>query len=132
MAKPYRVLICGDRNWGDRSGDRIILAHTIEKLYKEYKRDLMIIHGGARGADTMAGEIAGALGIPVCVFPAQWRTFGRGAGPIRNRWMLRFGRPHLVISCHQALSASKGTKDMVQLAQSKGVKWEHISGLAKG
>lgn len=51
-----RVLVTGSRNWSD--GNRVAAALT-ECLNALPKRDrLVIVHGGARGADRIAGEWA--------------------------------------------------------------------------
>lgn len=43
-----------------------------------------IICGCAAGVDTAGGQWAEARGIPVKHFPAQWKKFGRRAGPMRT------------------------------------------------
>lgn len=55
-------------------------------------------------------------------YPADWKAFGKGAGPIRNRKMYDAEKPELVIAFHSdiTLSASKGTKDMVEYALFRG------------
>lgn len=106
-----RVLVCGSRNWSDRDYlegflDRTLESHGID----------VVIHGAARGADTMAGEWASKRGIPVMAFPADWAAHGRAAGPIRNQRMLDEGKPTLVIAFALNLSTSKGTSDMLRRA----------------
>ena len=47
----------------------------------------LVVHGGARGADTLGGEWAAAHSIRVEVFPADWKRHRRSAGPRRtSRW----------------------------------------------
>jgi len=48
----------------------------------------LLLHGGARGADQAIALAADQLGWPAAALPADWRRFGRGAGPIRNRQLL--------------------------------------------
>lgn len=48
----------------------------------------LLIHGGAKGADTLAGDWAAARGVPTEVYVPNWNKFGKGAGPMRNRQML--------------------------------------------
>lgn len=43
-----------------------------------------VVCGMARGADTGGKMWALRKGIPVTDFPADWRTFGKKAGHIRN------------------------------------------------
>lgn len=112
-----RVLICGDRNW--TNGNRIF--KTLMQFHKE-KPVTVVIEGEAPGADTLARRAAEELGICVMAFPANWNHFKRAAGPIRNQWMLNFGKPDLVLAFHSDIENSKGTKDMVNRAKKAGVK----------
>ena len=109
-----RVLVCGSRDWADREAlygalDRIAgVLHVTE-----------VIHGNARGADTMAGEWAAAHRIPVTAFPADWQHLGRKAWQVRNRVMLQLGLPRLVVAV--PLGESRGTWDMVEVARKAGL-----------
>lgn len=107
-----RVLVCGDRNWFD--GNRIL-------TWLELIQPTLVIHGAARGADTLAGVAARELSIPVQVFPALWDKHGRAAGPIRNRQMLREGKPTLVLGFHDRIDESRGTRDMLLISGKAGV-----------
>ncbi len=53
-------------------------------------------------------------------FPAEWKKYGRKAGPIRNQQMLDKD-PDMVIAFHSDIAKSKGTTDMVRKARKKGV-----------
>jgi len=77
----------------------------------------MIISGCARGADTLGIEWAEAKGVEVARFPADWKTHGRAAGPIRNQQMLEEGKPDLVV----AFPGARGTADMIRRARAAGV-----------
>lgn len=46
-----------------------------------------VISGGATGADQEGEKWATERGIPIEVFPANWKKYGRKAGPLRNRQM---------------------------------------------
>ena len=48
---------------------------------------LVIIHGAARGADSLAGQWGKSKGLPVVEIPANWDVYGNAAGSIRNQWM---------------------------------------------
>ncbi len=48
-----------------------------------------IVSGGARGADTLAEQYAAERGLETVVFPADWKTYGRRAGFIRNVDIIR-------------------------------------------
>lgn len=107
-----KVLICGDRNWTNRS--------SVLKRISILPSDTIIISGGARGADSYAAECGRQLGYIVDVFPANWNAHGKAAGPIRNRLMLD-QCPDLVIAFHENIAKSKGTKDCVEEAKRRGI-----------
>jgi hypothetical protein len=110
-----RVLVCGGRDFADRA----MLRHHLDLLYRVGWS--AVIHGGATGADTLAGEWAALRGIPVEVYPADWRRYGRMAGPMRNQRMLTDGAPDLVV----AFPGGAGTADMVRRATDAGVPVYH-------
>jgi hypothetical protein len=77
-----------------------------------------LIHGNARGADTMAAEIATALKMNVETYPARWDIYGRGAGPIRNQEMVDSGAG---ICLAFLVPGSIGTADCVKRAEKAGI-----------
>ena len=112
-----KVLICGGRNWDKPRVIEVIVAG----LFQLYGEDLVIIEGEARGADSMARDAAEKYGIPVEKYPAKWDEHGKAAGPIRNRQMLKEGKPDLVYAFHNEIDNSKGTKDMVAISRQAGL-----------
>lgn len=108
-----RVLVCGDRNWTDKD--------TIRKFLLEYN-PTVVIEGEARGADSLAREVAEEASIPVEKYPADWDKYKKAAGPIRNQEMLDKGKPDIVLAFHDDLENSKGTKHMVAIAKKAGFK----------
>lgn len=118
-----RVLICGDRNWTNFK----LVLEKLREIQQERGVEV-VIEGEATGADLMGRTAAAQLGIPVQEFPADWRKHGRSAGPIRNRQMLKEGRPTLVLAFHPFIENSKGTKDMVAVARAAGVPVRIFSG----
>lgn len=109
-----RVLCCGDRNWTSYK----IIRRELEKL-DDYTT---VINGRANGADSIAAYIARQLNYPVMDFPADWNFYGRAAGPIRNKQMLDEGKPDLVLAFHTDIKNSKGTKNMIEQAEKRGIK----------
>ncbi len=116
----FRLLVCGDRNWGRDVHDRYLLEHELATWAALYP-DLIIIEGEAKGADTMAREWAEQRGVLFEPYPAEWIRFGRAAGPIRNLRMLTQGKPDYVVAFHRNLEASRGTKHMVGIARKSGI-----------
>ncbi len=74
-----------------------------------------IVSGGARGADALGEAYALARGIPIRVFPADWRRHERAAGPYRNRQMARYAQALVAVWD----GASPGTADMIRAARSQ-------------
>lgn len=111
MSSAQDVLVCGDRDWSNR--ERL---YEYLDLHDENFGPLYVIQGGARGADAMAGEWVRQKGRSGTKVNAQWKKYGRAAGPIRNRKMLEY-KPDIVIAFHDNISESKGTKDMLKAAK---------------
>ena len=114
-----RVLVTGGRDFCDR----MFLFDALAKLHSE-RVITAIIHGGASGADQLAGEWAKSVGIQVEVFPADWKKHGKAAGPIRNAAMLK-ATPDIVV----AFPGGRGTANMILQASSAGVHVLHAEKL---
>lgn len=108
-----RVLVCGSRDFDNQA----LLFAKLDELDSTHHFDTLI-EGGASGADKLAMEWAQMRHIPVEEFPANWKEFGRSAGPIRNRQMLKEGYPELVVAFPKTiLNATRGTHNMVEQAK---------------
>ena len=116
-----KVLVCGaaprrrtgDPGWTNRAAIRRELIKLPPLT--------TIIEGEAEGADLLARDVAEELGFPVEPYPAEWKRYGRAAGPIRNRQMLDEGQPDLVLAFHANIAASTGTADMLGQAKKRGI-----------
>jgi hypothetical protein len=123
-----RVLVCGGRAYGlakskapeaqaeaERQRQRVtqILDAAVTRLGLT-----TVIQGGQDGADRWAAEWGFEREIPVATFTADWKRFGKTAGPIRNQRMINEGKPDLVI----AFPGMFGTWDMVEKAQRAGIR----------
>jgi hypothetical protein len=112
----FRILVCGGRDYDNRERlfgvlDKALEASTLAE------RSFVLIHGNARGADKLSHEWASARQVDdVRVYPADWNTHRKAAGPIRNRLMLT-ENPHVVI----AFPGGKGTANMINLAEKAGI-----------
>lgn len=110
------ILITGSRDWTDQDIIRNALTEFSD-------RKVLVIHGKCKGADIIAGNIAEKLGFDISSSPADWKTFGRAAGPIRNKKMVdetleykKMGINTVVLAFHDSLDNSKGTGHCVKLA----------------
>ncbi len=113
-----RLLVCGGRDYGiDSRGNEITsatyLLYDMLQDYLEKHPDLVIIHGGARGADSWAKLWAQYSGVPQLEFLAEWDKYGRAAGAIRNTRMILEGKPDLIL----ALPGGRGTANMISQAE---------------
>lgn len=77
-----------------------------------------VVCGGARGIDESGRVWAENIGIPVKYFYADWNTFGRAAGPIRNQEMAEYADALILIWDGE----SSGSKDMFKRAKICGLK----------
>ena len=117
MVIMVKVLICGSRHYDNY--DKV--KETVKSLVDEHGK-IIIIEGGAKGADTLAKNAAIELGIEYREYKADWKRYGRAAGPKRNQLMIDTENPDLVIAFHEDLESGKGTKDMLKRAEKEGVK----------
>lgn len=108
-----RVLICGSRNWDDPKPIRLVISSL--------PKDTIVIEGGARGADTIAANLAREYGLVVEEYRAEWSKHPRAAGPIRNRRMLTEGKPEVVYAFYVNKASSRGTANMVMQAKNAGL-----------
>ena len=98
-----RVLVFGGRTYRDTG----LLWAVLDALHARYGVS-RVVHGGARGADALGASWGRSRCLDVMCFPADWSTFGRGAGHRRNADMLRVGAPQLAVQC----PGGRGTEDM--------------------
>jgi hypothetical protein len=113
----YKVLICGNTDWAKEAPIRALLKRL---RTKHGTSKLLIIEGGADGADQMAGRIARELNIHVVEVQALWDTRHRSAGPQRNAVMMSLG-PDEVHAFHREGDADSGTGNMISKARKRGV-----------
>ena len=77
-----------------------------------------IINGGARGADSFAAVAARELNLPVECYPADWATYGKHAGFIRNEQMLDTGVDRVIAFWN---GQSHGTQHTIESAKRRGI-----------
>jgi len=116
----YNILVTGDRFWIEYSVVYEALAKAWDDFVKtspaKSTRNITVVHGAAKGADTHAGFAAHKLGMGVRTYPANWNKYKKGAGPIRNSLMLKENKIDIVLAFHDHIKESKGTLDMVKKA----------------
>jgi hypothetical protein len=83
----FRVMVSGSRNWVDTD----LIYKELDKLLTTFPGKLILIHGGASGADDIANSWAKVNNVPVEVFMPKWEELGKKAGALRNIEMVKSG-----------------------------------------
>jgi hypothetical protein len=119
-----RILICGGRDFNSVTAFHDEMSDIIwekgwyhsEDISRPHK-DIVIISGMARGADSLAVGYAKIHRLVLDAYPADWEKYGKSAGYIRNQEMLDKGKHDLVV----AFPGGKGTQMMIKLARKAGI-----------
>jgi len=112
-----KVIIAGSRGFGDY----YLLANKCSKILigaMSKDGEVEIVSGGADGADKLGERYAAEKGLSVKLFPADWKQYGKAAGPLRNKQMAEYA--DALIAFWDGVSP--GTKDMIEQATAKGLK----------
>ena len=102
-----KIIVAGSRSFSDYK----LMSTILRTIFKKYK-NVKIISGHARGADKLGEVYAWKHRIPFQIFPADWNTYGRRAGAIRNEKMASVGNVLVVFWD----GISRGTLDMITVA----------------
>ena len=137
------LLVCGSRQWWDvdtaRSALRFELDAFLHDPTVDHPRGVFeVVHGAARGADTIIDQVMRELQIEfaplveIVVTPvdADWDRYPDAAGPIRNRQMLREHRPDRGLALMRMDLPCTGTKDMRDLMLKAGIPVTVVPGFA--
>lgn len=113
-----KILITGSREFTDSEIIRLALAN---ERGTEGASQMLVIHGGAHGADSIAGSLARlAIDVHEVIVPALWDKNGKGAGPKRNEAMMHLD-PQVVLAFYKDGAGNRGTSDCVRRARSYGI-----------
>jgi len=116
-----RLLVTGSRYLNDYN----YFSKEMDKFCNSHSIPTTVIHGAARGADTLASRWVREMNsmrnhdpiITEIEEPAKWKLHGKAAGPIRNQLMLVEHKPDMVL----AFPGGKGTANMIKIARWNGV-----------
>ena len=103
------ILVAGSR----QVSDYCFVFSALQPL----PQDAVYIHGGAAGADWLAGYALGHLKRRVFAIRADWPRYGRSAGVIRTQLMFSTFSPQLVIAFLPSVGITPGTRYTLELAQ---------------
>jgi hypothetical protein len=114
------VLVCGGRDFVASC----VLWGELDTILRKVPLDTMlVVQGGARGADQIAREWCKDRGVPCANYPADWERHGKAAGLLRNQRMLDKERPNLVL----AFPGGRGTADMIRRAKKARIEVREIT-----
>ena len=117
----YRIIIAGSRTITDYK----YVFRVLDKMLLPHRGSIdCIISGCARGIDSLAIEWGQKNGVKVEEFPADWKTHGKKAGPIRNQQMLTEGKANALIAFQDVRenpNGSNGTNHMIRISKAKGI-----------
>lgn len=101
-----RVIIAGGRDYSFKNNDFKLLDYIATKW-----SITEVVSGGADGAD-FGGEVwAENKKIPIQKFPANWKLYGKAAGPIRNAEMAAYADAVILFP------GGRGTTNMFETAK---------------
>ena len=118
-----RVVIAGCRYYNNYDEAKQYIDFCLSDIRKA--NDIVIVSGGASGADTIGERYAEENEFKVEKYPADWKNYGRSAGPKRNKQMAEVSD---YVICFWD-GNSKGTKTMINFAKkyNKPVKIKKIA-----
>lgn len=89
---------------------------NVRAYVESLPQETVIVSGGARGVDAVAEATARTRKMEVVVLRADWSTYGKAAGPMRNRVIVR--------DCDAMVAfwdgTSRGTADSIRAARAAG------------
>lgn len=107
----FRLLVCGGRDYSNAKNVHAVL----DRVHAKHP-ELIVIAGGAPGADTWAVHWAEVRGVHYAEVPAHWDTYKKKAGYLRNAAMLAL-QPQACV----AFPGGPGTAMMVKLCREAGI-----------
>ncbi|MBO4543591.1 MAG: DUF2493 domain-containing protein [Bacteroidales bacterium] len=115
-----RIIICGGRHFDNYECLEDLMDDVLTDLDLDFS-DIEIISGGCSGADKLGELYADRHNTSCTVFPTQWETYGRAAGPIRNSEMIKYAAASEIPVVVAFISdKTVGTNDTVNKAKKQG------------
>lgn len=112
---PFRVIIAGSRGF---TAFAELCAYCDKVLARKAQEgQIVVLSGHCQGPDLMGEEYARQRGYVVEVHPADWKQYGKAAGPKRNKEMA--AAAHALIAIWDG--KSRGTKNMIDEARAAGL-----------
>ncbi|MCV6630194.1 MAG: DUF2493 domain-containing protein [Flavobacteriaceae bacterium] len=115
----FYLIVSGSRHF---SNAKLLEYHLNRALGKQ--TGLQILIGGCNGCDALAEDWVKRNQVPYHIFLPEWHAYGRAAGPIRNKQMVRLADGLLAFP----IGVSKGTRGIIAMAQKRGLPTRVVEG----
>ena len=113
----FVVIVAGSRSFND-----LPLMYDKLDYYLQKQDKVLIIHGGANGADKCAAIYAKDRNIETKVFLPDWNKHGKKAGILRNIEMFKYASQFQNRGCVVFWDGkSKGTQNDIKLSEKYNV-----------
>lgn len=117
-----KVIVAGCR---DFDNEQIFVEHM--KTSRLARQAEVIVSGNCTGADHFGEKWAKINNIKCELYPADWKKYGRAAGPKRNKQMAQYADALIAFWDGE----SRGTKNMIDEADRLGLQIEVVDIYAK-
>ena len=109
-----KIIIAGGRNFTDYKK----ICQICDQLLQD-QTNIEIVSGAYyKGADKLGEQYAKEHNYPIKQFPANWKQYGKAAGPKRNEQMANYANALIAFWDGN----SKGTRNIIELAKSRSLK----------
>jgi len=106
-----RIVIAGCRDYYNYEEAKAYIDYILSNI--RASNEIIILSGGANGADMLGERYANENGFLIEKYPAQWEKYGASAGPRRNKQMAQ--------DCDYVIcfwdGNSRGTRSMIEYAK---------------
>lgn len=104
------IVIAGSRYFENYNKAEKFISDCLE--LENINEPILFLTGGCRGADSLGEKYALDHGFELKIIKAEWKRFGKPAGPIRNKKLAKEGD---IFICFWNKS-SRGTKSLIDYA----------------
>lgn len=131
MSNTHRILITGSREWDNRQ----LMEDELDSWGQFFDMGgewATLVHGAARGADSMAAAIWESWARPAEAHPAKWDrkldgSYNKMAGFQRNQRMVDLGAD-ICLAFLKTGAGNRGTRDCMDRAKRAGIEVVEIWG----
>lgn len=112
-----RIIVCGSRFVTEDNA----VYDVVDRAIEEVGGRIIFVHGNSAGADRVVASYAQELGYTTEEHEANWRSFGRRAGPLRNAEMVDLGADLCLAFPMGTLASTPAAADCVLRAEQRSI-----------